>query len=73
MLLGARANWTPAPTCVRVAEARPFDDPGLRRPAVVRDALGGRGATIAYDPAADADARRRVRAFLAQRVKGGAP
>ena len=41
-----------------------FDDAGLRRPVTVRDARGGRGATIAYDPAAHADARVRVREFL---------
>jgi dienelactone hydrolase len=47
-----------------------FDDAGLRHPIRVRDALGGKGATIAYDPAAHADARQQVRAFLARELKG---
>jgi len=47
-----------------------FDDAGLHGPTRVRDALGGKGATIAYDAAAHADARKRVRAFLARALKG---
>lgn len=47
-----------------------FDSARLRRPTRVRDANGGRGATVAYDPIAHADARERVRAFLAQHLKG---
>jgi dienelactone hydrolase len=47
-----------------------FDDAGLRRPTRVRDALGGKGATIAYDANAHSDARQRVRAFLARELKG---
>jgi dienelactone hydrolase len=47
-----------------------FDDAGLKRPTRVRDALGGKGATIAYDAAAHADARQRVKAFLARELKG---
>jgi dienelactone hydrolase len=49
-----------------------FDDAGLRRPTRVRDALGGKGATIAYDADAHADARKQVRAFLARELKGTA-
>jgi dienelactone hydrolase len=47
-----------------------FDDVSLKRPLLVRDALRGRGATMAYDPEAHADARRQVREFLAQHLKG---
>jgi dienelactone hydrolase len=47
-----------------------FDDAGLRQPVRVRDALGGRGATVAYNPTAHADAREQVRAFLARELKG---
>jgi len=47
-----------------------LDDAGLHAPVRVRDALGGKGATIAYDAAAHADARQRVRAFLARELKG---
>jgi dienelactone hydrolase len=46
-----------------------FDDASLRRPLVIRDALRGRGATMAYDADAHADARRQVRDFLAQTLK----
>jgi len=47
-----------------------FDDAGLHAPVRVRDALGGKGATIAYDAAVHADARQRVRAFFARELKG---
>jgi dienelactone hydrolase len=47
-----------------------FDDAGLRRPTRVRDALGGKGATVAYDASAHADSRRQVRDFLARELKG---
>ena len=46
-----------------------FDDAGLRQPVKVKDALGGKGATIAYDASAHADARKRVREFLARELK----
>lgn len=41
-----------------------FDVTGLARPTRVPDARGGRGATIAYDPAARRDAEKRLREFL---------
>ena len=50
-----------------------FDDAGLTRPVVIRDALRGRGATIAYDAKAHADARRQVREFLAQYLERRTP
>lgn len=43
-----------------------FDATGIARPTLVADARGGRGATIAYDPAARRDAERRLREFLRQ-------
>jgi dienelactone hydrolase len=53
-------------TMVYPNAAHGFDDPGLIRPVVVRDARRGRGATMAYDPKAYADSRRQVREFLGQ-------
>lgn len=41
-----------------------FDVTTLARPTRVLDARGGRGATIAYDPAARRDAEKRLREFL---------
>jgi dienelactone hydrolase len=41
-----------------------FDVTTLLRPTVVADARGGRGATIAHDPAARRDAEKRLREFL---------
>jgi dienelactone hydrolase len=41
-----------------------FDATGIARPTLVTDARGGRGATIAYDPAARRDAEKRLREFL---------
>ena len=41
-----------------------FDASNLTRPILVPDARRGRGATIAYDPAALRDAEKRLREFL---------
>lgn len=41
-----------------------FDATSIARPTLVPDARGGRGATIAYDPAARRDAEQRLREFL---------
>jgi dienelactone hydrolase len=41
-----------------------FDVSSLTRPTRVADARQGRGATIAYDPAAARDAEKRLREFL---------
>ena len=41
-----------------------FDAANIARPTLVAEARGGRGATIAYDPAARRDAERRLREFL---------
>jgi dienelactone hydrolase len=41
-----------------------FDATGIARPTRVLEARGGRGATIAYDPAARRDAEKRLREFL---------
>ena len=41
-----------------------FDATGIARPTRIADARGGRGATIAYDPAAHRDAEKRLREFL---------
>jgi dienelactone hydrolase len=41
-----------------------FDVTTLTRPTLVPEARQGRGATIAYDPAALRDAEKRVREFL---------
>ena len=48
-----------------------FDAANLSRPIRVEDARGGRGATIAYNPAAHADAEKRVREFLARPLRSG--
>lgn len=42
-----------------------FDGAEVRRRTLVPDALGGRGATIEYNPRAHEDAEKQVRAFLA--------
>jgi len=42
-----------------------FDGTEVRRRTLVPDALGGRGATIEYNPRAHEDAEKQVRAFLA--------
>jgi dienelactone hydrolase len=48
-----------------------FDNASLGPgPRWVPDALGGRGATIRYDPAGAADSLRRVREFLATHFEG---
>ena len=41
-----------------------FDAATVTRPTLVPEARGGRGATIAYDPAAHRDAEKRLREFL---------
>src|SRR5262249_27653495 len=41
-----------------------FDAASIARPTYVADARGGRGATIAYAPAARGDAEKRLREFL---------
>ena len=41
-----------------------FDSALVQRPITIRDARRGMGATVAYDPAAHADAEKQVRAFL---------
>ena len=46
-----------------------FDAAHLPRPIRVADARGGRGATVAYNPSAHADAERRVREFLARHLR----
>ena len=46
-----------------------FDAANLTRPVRVEDARGGRGATIAYNPSAHADAEKRVREFLARHLR----
>ena len=43
----------------------PLLGPGARR---VPEALGGRGATVQYDPAGADDSVRRVREFLAMHL-----
>ena len=45
-----------------------FDASTITRPTLVPDALGGRGATIAYDPAAHRDAEKRLREFLRRQL-----
>jgi dienelactone hydrolase len=59
-------------TQVTYPEARHgFDNPGLGPdPRRVPDALGGRGATMQYDPAAADDSVIRVREFLAKHLGG---
>lgn len=47
-----------------------FDATTIARPTLVRDARGGRGATIAYDPAARRDAEKRLREFLRRYLTG---
>lgn len=46
-----------------------FDAAQVQKPIRVEDARGGRGATIAYDPRAHDDAERRLREFLARRLR----
>jgi dienelactone hydrolase len=41
-----------------------FDASTLVRPTLIPEARGGRGATVAYDPAAHGDAEQRLRTFL---------
>ena len=47
-----------------------FDNPRLGlNPHRIVEALGGRGATTQYDPAAAEDSVRRVREFLARHLE----
>jgi dienelactone hydrolase len=46
-----------------------FDAANIARPTLVADARGGRGATVAYDPAAHSDAEKRLREFLRRHLK----
>lgn len=46
-----------------------FDGAHIRGRVFIPDARGGRGATVEYDPAAHADAEKRVRAFLAEHLR----
>jgi dienelactone hydrolase len=46
-----------------------FDAAHLPRPIRIADARGGRGATVAFNPSAHADAERRVREFLARYLR----
>ncbi|MBI4609115.1 MAG: dienelactone hydrolase family protein [Candidatus Rokubacteria bacterium] len=81
LLLGEVDDWTPPGQCVKVTkqlqrEGRPvvwkvypgahhgFDVAGFGNRTVVY-----RGYTMRYDPAATADAKERVRAFLAQHLR----
>lgn len=47
-----------------VVHPRPATLTGEVPPITIRDARRGVGATVAYDPAAHADAEKQVRAFL---------
>jgi dienelactone hydrolase len=46
-----------------------FDSPRIIGRQIVRDARGGLGATIEYNPRAHEDAEKQVRAFLAENLK----
>jgi dienelactone hydrolase len=46
-----------------------FDTAHMPRPIRIADARGGRGATVAYNPSAHADAERRVGEFLARHLR----
>lgn len=75
MANGARAAGHPFDLVVYPGAHHSFDSPAPVRYVAERNnvnAPGGRGATTGGDPAAWADARTRVLAFLAQHLKGGA-
>jgi dienelactone hydrolase len=46
-----------------------FDSAHVARPIVIADARRGAGATVAYDPAAHEDARKRLHRFLEAKLK----
>ena len=85
MLLGGADDWTPPAPCQQIAlrarahrvleettypDARhAFDSRHLRGPVFVPDARRGRGATVEYNPAAHADAERKIRDFLGRYLR----
>jgi dienelactone hydrolase len=85
MLLGGADDWTPPAPCQRLAlrarghrvveettypDARhAFDGRHLRGRVFVADARRGQGATVEYNPAAHADAERKIRDFLGRYLR----
>jgi hypothetical protein len=56
---------------MRCLSGRPprVDAAQIKRPTRVEDARGGRGATVASNPRAHANAGKRLREFLAQNLR----
>lgn len=65
----AKAAGYPVTSITYPDASHAFDVAAIQGRVFVSDARGGRGATLAYDPAAHADAEKRVRAFLAEHLK----
>jgi acetyl esterase/lipase len=61
----SRAQGHPVKAVTYPDAGHAFDVAHVRGRAHIADARGGRGATVAYDPAAHADTEKQVRAFLA--------
>ena len=62
---GARRDGLDVTAVVYPNAHHGFDASALTRPVVIADARRGAGATVAYNPAAHADAERQVEQFLA--------